>query len=190
MPAESRDVARYDTLSQVFHWVAAVAVTVAFVLGPDHFGRLMRDGLDPATRPDIVWHETLGVSVFVLTVLRLLWVALRPAAPRPAMAGWMRAVSKAVQGLLWLLMLALPATAMLVLGGEGHPLTLLGGVRVEHLPLVAGSALAGLTDWGDVHKFLGDAVMVLAGTHAAAAILHHWVLKDGVLVSMLPGRRG
>jgi cytochrome b561 len=41
----------------------------------------MRDGLDPATRWDIVWHESLGVSVFVLTLLRLVWVALRPAAP-------------------------------------------------------------------------------------------------------------
>ena len=180
---------RYDAASQAFHWITAIAVTIAFVLGPEHFGRLMRRGLDPATRPDIVWHETLGVAVFVLTVLRLGWVALRPPAPRFEMAPWMHVAAKAAHGLLWLLLLALPVTAMLALGGEGHPLTLLGGIRVDRLPIVAESAIAHALDWGDVHGFLGDAVMAVAGLHAAAAILHHAVLKDGVLLAMLPGRR-
>jgi cytochrome b561 len=57
------------------------------------------------------------------------------------------------------------------------------------MPLVAGSALAKLADWGDVHEFLGDAIMWFAGLHAAAAIYHHLVLKDGVLSSMLPEKR-
>ena len=33
------------------------------------------------------------------------------------------------------------------------------------------------------------AILWLAGLHAAAAIYHHLVLKDGVLLSMLPSRR-
>ena len=89
----------------------------------------------------------------------------------------------------WLLLLALPVTALLALGSESHPLTLLGGVRIERMPMIADSAIAKLADWGDVHKFLGDAIMWLAGLHAAAAIYHHVVLKDGILSSMLP-RKG
>lgn len=46
--------------------------------------------------------------------------------------------------------------------------------------------VAKLTDWGALHQFLGDAIMWLAGVHAAAAIYHHVVLKDGVLWAMLP----
>ena len=37
-----------------------------------------------------------------------------------------------------------------------------------------------------VHGWLGDIMMWLAGLHALAAFYHHWVLGDGVLVSMLP----
>ena len=177
---------QYDFLSRVLHWLTAVVVTIAFVLGPGGFGRLMRDGIDPATRSDIVWHESLGVLVFVLTVLRLAWVAVRPAAPQVQMASWMQLTSKLVHLALWLLLLALPATALLALGSEAHPLTLLGGVRVDQLPMIANSSIAKLADWGDVHQFLGDAIMWIAGLHAAAAIYHHLILKDGVLSAMLP----
>jgi cytochrome b561 len=86
------------------------------------------------------------------------------------------------------LLLALPLTAFLALGSEGHPLTLLGGLRVDQLPWIAGSRLGELADWGDVHGLLGDVLMWLAGAHAVAAIYHHVVKRDGVLVSMLPGR--
>jgi cytochrome b561 len=180
---------RYDATSQAFHWITAIAVIVAFILGPEGFGRLMHQGLDPATRNDIVWHESLGVLVLVLTVLRLLWVALRPAAPRFEMAGWMLWASRLVHIALWTLLLALPATALLALGSEGHPLTLLGGLRIDKMPPIANSVLAPLADWGEVHGLLGDAIVWLAGLHAAAAIFHHVWLKDGVLSSMRPGRR-
>jgi cytochrome b561 len=180
---------RYDRLSQAFHWLTAVVVTIAFILGPGGFGRLMRQGVDPATRIDIVWHESLGILVLVLTVLRLVWVAFRPAAPKFKMGAAMHLASKLGHLALWLLLLALPATALLALGSESHPLTLLGGIRVDQMPWIADSAIAGLADWGDVHQFLGDAIMWLAGVHAVAAIFHHVFLKDGVLLAMLPGKK-
>ncbi len=178
----------YDLPSQVFHWLNAVAVTVAFILGPGGFHRLMRQGIDPATRLDIVWHETLGLTVLALTIFRLLWVAVRPAPPQTPMPQAMRLARKATHGVLWSLLLALPITAILALGAEGHPLTLLGTVRVNEIPMIAHSALAKLANWGDVHQFLGDAIMWLAGLHAAAALYHHFALKDTVLRSMLPSR--
>lgn len=179
----------YDALSIALHWVTALVVTIAFILGPGGFGRLMRQGVDPATRSDIVWHETLGIAVLVLTLLRLLWIAFRPAVPKGPMSQWMHLAAKLMHLVLWTLLLALPATALLALGSEAHPLTLLGGVRVDRFPWIADSALAKLADWGDVHEFLGDAIMWLAGLHAAAALYHHLVVKDGVLRGMLPFKR-
>jgi cytochrome b561 len=38
----------------------------------------------------------------------------------------------------------------------------------------------------NLHGWLGDALLWLAGLHAVAAIYHQVVLKDGELVSMLP----
>ena len=179
----------YDTVSRAFHWLTAIAVFIAFVLGPEHFGRAMRQGLDPSTRLDIVVHESLGVLVMVLTLLRLLWVAVRPAKPSFEMAHWMHITAKATHGLLWLLLLAVPVSAFLALGSEGHPLTLLGGIRVNEMPAIAQSPLADLADWGDVHGVLGDMIMWLSGLHAVAAIYHHIALKDGVLLSMLRPKR-
>ena len=185
MPQRSQP--QFDSASRALHWLTAAVVTVAFILGPGGFGRLMRQGIDPATRSDIVWHESLGAVVFVLTVLRLIWIARRPTAPQFHMAAWLSVMAKVVHWTLWMLMLALPATAILALGSEAHPLTLLGGLRVDRMPLIAESGIARVADWGDVHKFLGDAIMWLAGLHAAAAVYHHVILKDGVLAAMLPG---
>lgn len=176
----------YDPLSRALHWLTAIAVAVAFVLGPEHFGRLMHDGLDPATRLDFVVHESLGVLVFVLTLVRLIWVAMRPPVPQIEMASWMHLLAKAMHGLLWLLLLLVPVTAMLALGSEGHPLTLLGGIRINEMPMIANLPIAGMADWGEVHGLLGDAIIALAGLHAVAAIYHHVMLKDDVLATMLP----
>lgn len=177
---------RYDAVSRAFHWLTAIAVVAAFILGPEHFGRQMRDGLDPATRWDIVWHESLGLLVFFMTLLRLLWMAARPAAPQFEMAAWMQWASKGAHLGLWVLMLATPFTAVLALGTEGHPLTLLGGVRISELPWTQAIPLVDTVDWGDVHQFFGDAILWLAGLHAVAAIYHHVVLKDDVLAAMAP----
>jgi len=149
-PSAESTSRRYDLLSQAFHWIAAVAATAAFILGPGGFGRLMRQGIDPATRSDIVWHESLGVLVFVLTLTRLLWLALRPQAPRFALRPWMHRTSKVVNVALWTLLLCLPVTALIALGSEAHPLTLLGGLRVDRMPFLEPSGIAKLADWGDV----------------------------------------
>ncbi len=182
-------LSHHDAVSQVFHWLTAILVLAAFILGPEHFGRLMKQGVDPATHLDIVWHESLGVTVMVLTVLRLIWVTLRSGSPEFEMATWMRVSGKLLHVVLWALLLALPVTALLALGSEATPLTLLGGIRVDLTPLVNASGIGEFTDWGDAHKLLGDVIVWLAGLHAVAAIYHHVVLKDGVLKSMLP-RRG
>ncbi len=179
--------ARYDLPSMVLHWLTAIVVTITFILGPGGFGRLMHEGVDPATRSDIVWHESLGIAIFVLTVLRLLWVAVRPAAPRFEASPLMSLAAKAGHLGLWAMLLVLPLTALLALGSEGHPLTLLGGFRLDAIPFFGTTSLGELADWGDVHGLLGDVIMWLAGLHAAAAIYHHVKLKDGVLRSMLPG---
>lgn len=176
----------YDFLSRGFHWLTAIVVTITFILGPGGFGRLMHQGVDPATQSGIVWHESLGILVLVLTVLRLLWVMVRPPTPKIQMVRWMHVMAQLIHMALWTLLLVLPITALLALGSEGHPLTLLGGIRIDQMPLIAQSPIAKLADWGDVHQFLGDTIMWLAGLHASAALFHHFVLKDGVLSVMLP----
>jgi cytochrome P450 len=89
--------------------------------------------------------------VMALTLLRLLWVVVRLAKPSFDVPKWMHITSKATQGILWLLTLAVPVSALLT---------------------------------------LGNVIIWVSGLHAVAAIFHHLVMKDGVLLSMLPPRDG
>jgi cytochrome b561 len=41
----------------------------------------------------------------------------------------------------------------------------------------------------ELHEWIGWAIVVIALLHAFAALYHHYVLKDRVLLRMLPGRR-
>jgi cytochrome b561 len=68
---------------------------------------------------------------------------------------------------------------------EGHPLTL--GVLGSVPPLLAKNAPLG-HEIADIHGTLGDAILWLAGLHAVAALFHHFVLRDDVLLSMFPAR--
>jgi len=129
-------------------------------------------------------HETLGTAVLVLAVVRVAWrmVARRPD-PAPV-SRWMGLTAAAVQGLLYLLLFAVPLTAILGAWLEGHPLAYLGGFEIG-APLAAAHQL-GVTV-ATIHTWLGDAILWVAGLHALAALYHHVVLRDGVLASMLPG---
>lgn len=176
----------YDGISKTFHWLTVILILAAFVLGPGDFGRLVHANGDPGARLDIVWHETLGISIFALTFLRLLWVAVRSGAPDHKLEPKLHLASRLMHIALWTLLFALPLTALLTLASEGQPLTLLGGLRITELPWIASAPILGMTDWGDIHSFLGDAIIWLAGIHAVAALYHHFVLKDGVFRSMLP----
>jgi cytochrome b561 len=91
--------------------------------------------------------------------------------------------SKAVQWMLYVLLFAVPLTAITGAWLEGHPLTLLDGVKIAPLLPLSHDTGAPIANF---HGWLGDALLWLAGLHAVAAIYHQFVLKDGVLVSMLP----
>lgn len=45
--------------------------------------------------------------------------------------------------------------------------------------------LAGSLLW--LHRNLADALLILAGIHAGAALMHHWIWRDRTLKRMLPG---
>ncbi|MFC5496803.1 cytochrome b [Caenimonas terrae] len=173
---------RYGAVAQAFHWLTAALVLAAFLYGP---GGSEERVYSAARAADRQLHETLGLCVLALVVLRLLW-RLVDTRPEPVeVARWMGLAARAMQAGLYLLLFAVPLTAVAGAWLEGHPLTLLGGLEI-------GPWLAPAHDTGtlvaEIHTWLGDAILWLAGAHALAALFHHFMLHDGVLLSMLPGR--
>jgi len=171
---------RYGSVAQLLHWCTAILVLVAFIYGP---GGPEQRVYSPVRDFDRQLHETLGLCVFVLTVIRLLWRAVDKRPQTPETSRWMTVLATVVQAVLYVLLLALPLTAITGAWLEGHPLTLLTGGEIA--PLFGPSHQTGAT-LAVVHKWLGDTIIWLAGFHACAALFHHFVLRDSVLVTMLP----
>jgi len=180
MDSQHPSLARYGRVAQAFHWATAILVLVAFVYGP---GGSEQRVYAAARDFDRQFHESLGLCVLALVVMRLLW---RVVDTRPDLAQgsrWMNRAAKATHAVLYVLLFALPFTAITGAWLEGHPLTLLAGAEIA--PWLGRSHDAGAA-MATLHTWLGDAILWLAGFHALAALFHHFVLKDSVLVSMLP----
>jgi cytochrome b561 len=174
---------RYGAISQAFHWLTVLLVGAAFLLGEG----------GPETRVysttrafDLSLHETLGIAVLTVVVLRLIWRFFDRPPHEPSMPGWMEISSKLAHWGLYALLFAVPLTAIVGAWLEGHPVFLMGWGAIG--PLLSQSHALGQTIT-DIHTFLGDLIIWLAGLHAAAALFHHFVMRDGVLLSMLPGGR-
>jgi cytochrome b561 len=165
---------RYSTLLAAIHWLTAVLVLIAYLISEG--GRRVR--LDPPQ-----WHFFLGFAVLLLLVPRLLGRAMGGAPPLAA-AGGARVVlaAKAGHALLYLLLVAVPLTGWIAASMMGVTMTL-GGITVP--PIVAAvQGKIGLI--GDVHQWGGNAILILAGLHALAALWHQFYLKDNTLRRMKP----
>ena len=127
------------------------------------------------------WHYMLGLSVFVLVWVRLAARAL--ASARPSRRTWSAALATAVHVALYVLMVAMPVLGWLLLSAEDEPVPFFGLA----VPALVGpdEALAGRVE--DLHTTVGIAGYWLIGLHAAAALFHHYVLRDPTLRRMLPG---
>jgi cytochrome b561 len=177
---KSASESTYSAPAQVFHWLTAIVVGVAFAYG---LGGSEQRVYLPSRDFERQLHESLGMAVLLLTALRLLWKLFDQRPVPLKMPRWMERASGAMQALLYLLLFAVPVSAMVGAWLEGHDVTLLAGI-------VFTSPLASSHDLGvrisELHTWLGDAILWIAGAHALAAIYHHAILKDATLVSMLP----
>ena len=166
-----------------FHWITAALVLATFVMGP---GGSEQRVYAAAKDFDRQIHEVLGLTVFGFTLLRFIWRAFASAPPTLQGPYWMKCTSRIVQQSLYALLVVTPLSAISGAWLEGHPLTL--GILGNIPPMIPESRAVGQIV-AAVHAILGDIIVWLAGFHAAAALFHHFVLRDEVLLSMLPQLR-
>ncbi len=126
------------------------------------------------------------MAVLVLLVVRILWRLFDRAPEEPPMPKWMELSSKLTHAGLYFLLLAVPLTAIVGAWLEGHPVTLIGLGEIG--PLSYREIIRSARRSTEIHTLLGDLIIWLAGLHAAAALFHHFVMRDGVFLSMLPRR--
>jgi len=181
--AAGDDGTDYDRVAIALHWATALLVLVQFVLAQTWglFGR-------PAHHVMVVGHMSFGILLTAVIIARLAW-RLIPGHQMPSIvAGWVGLASKAVHYLLYGL---LAAEAVL-----GFVLRWAGGEEMSFFGLLIPSPIAEVSRAAhhqieELHENVGWAIIILAVLHAAAALYHHYVLRDRVLLRMAPwaGRR-
>lgn len=170
---------RYGAIAQALHWLTAILVLATYMLSKSDPYSLYSAAADGTRR----LHEMLGMLVLIVVLARLLWRLIDDTPAAKPLLGWMTAAAKLVQLALYVLLIAVPTTAVLGTWLEGLPLTFPG---FDFAPQIAQAHGLGQLVI-EIHTTLATVLLWLSGLHAAAALFHHLCLRDGVLKSMAPG---
>lgn len=162
------------------HWLSFALVLALATIG------LSMDELPAGTTKVQVYalHKSLGLTVLGLTALRLLW---RLFERRPAvLAGtprWQHSLATLTHLALYALLLLVPLSGWWVNSASGFPLRWFGLFRV---PALGQFDRAAKHDAEETHEFLFWLLAATVAVHAAAALWHHYRLRDRTLARMLP----
>ncbi|MCC7347161.1 MAG: cytochrome b [Variibacter sp.] len=174
----------YSGIAKTLHWLVAASVLTTIPVA------ITMVRLDSGPMQDRLYnlHKSLGVLIFVLMALRLLYrLSAGAPAPEPTLNRMERAASSAVHGLLYVLLLAMPIVGYLANSAYGAPTPFFGLFNLP--PLVAENEK--LSEWlFALHRWTGFTVGALAAAHIAAALQHFVIRRDGVLQRMLPRALG
>lgn len=181
-----RAAQRYGTVAMILHWLIAAAIIGMLIVGK--YMHEMDDN-DAGKFALYQLHKSVGITIFALTVLRIVWRLMHPVPPLPAsMPMWERWAAHGSHFLLYALMLGLPLSGWLHVSTDrlGVPTLWFGLFEVPHFPVVSDR----LTEWmEELHELLGNAMILLLIIHVGAALKHHFWDRDNVLKRMLPFTR-
>jgi cytochrome b561 len=166
--------------AKFLHWTVALLVVVQVGLG--FVAALWR--LSPLKLELFVWHKSVGMLILALMLARLAWrLANRAPELPPQTPAWERHAAHASHGLLYALAIALPLSGWVINSAAAVPFSVFWLVPLP--PIVApdegAEELAKLT-----HFWLLVALCVVLAVHIGAALRHHLVKRDDVLLRMLP----
>jgi cytochrome b561 len=173
---------RYGSLSIALHWL--MLLVLAAVYACIELREFYPRGSDPRNALK-AWHFMLGLTVLVLVLVRIVARFLGPSpAIRPQPPKLQMLAARLLHLALYALMIGMPIAGWLILSAEGASIPFFG----LELPALIGQdkELAEMIE--DWHKTFGTVGYYLVGLHAAAALMHHYFVRDNTLLRMLPKR--
>ena len=179
-------VTRYHPVAVLLHWLLGLALIGIFALG-----LYMADlPFSPQRLQYYSWHKWAGVTVLVLSFLRLFWRLTHrppalPAAIESAMPAWQRMAHHATHHGLYLLFFAVPLLGWAYSSAAGFPVVLFGVLPLPDFVPVSESLAEVLKP---LHKLSAFAMAALVLLHVAGALKHQFIDRDGLLSRMSWGR--
>lgn len=170
----------------ILHWLIAVLILALLALG----FVMRRLPLDPSLQFSLYqWHKSFGFTVLALAALRAAWHVLdrQPQAPA-GLSALERRAAGTTHAILIVLALAVPVSGWAVASTStlNIPSFYFDWFVIPHLPMAKSEAAESF--WTSAHSILAYATLGLVAFHAMAALYHHLVRRDEVLVRMLSTR--
>jgi cytochrome b561 len=181
--ANKSGVQPYDNVAVALHWLVAIGVLVMIGLG-----WYMTD--IPKGTPNRAFffnlHKSIGVTVGVIVLIRIAWRWTHDPPALPAgTPGWVVNGAKLSHGLLYALLVLMPAAGFIASNFNKYGVTYFGLFKIG--PLFAENK--GLYElFQGIHHVASDVLVAVIAIHVAAAFKHLLIDKDGVFYRMLPGR--
>ena len=181
-------VTRYTLVAIILHWVIALGIATLAVLGLV----MAHVKLQPMRVFQLYQlHKSIGITVLAAAVLRLGWrLAHRPPPLPEAMAPLERTAARSAHLALYVALFALPLTGWALVSSSvlSIPTVLYGVIPWPDLPVLSTLADKAPVEavLKAVHAYGAYALIALVGVHTAAALRHHFIIRDAVLVQMLP----
>ena len=171
----------YGSTAKALHWLVVLLLLMQFIVSV-----LMPD-IGPRTEPGtlINLHLSFGVLILVLMALRFSQRLARPVPlDMPGSPAWERRAAAATQRAFYAILLVGPFLGWASASAHGLPVHVFG---IVSLPDLAPAKTRWAHVAGDIHAYLMWTLLVLIALHAAAALYHHFVHHDGVLLRVWPG---
>jgi cytochrome b561 len=171
----------YSLTARTLHWITAALVLILLPLGlviANKWGGPWQDWLYNL-------HRSIGSVVIPVILIRLAYrVTHRPLALAEEVPAWQRHAAHATHWTLYTLLVIQPLLGWAASNAYPAPVIVFG---LFDLPTIIGANRALSDQLVVAHRWVALAIASLVAAHIAAALYHHYVRRDGVLLRMTNG---
>lgn len=181
LPSEN-EPHRYGRVSRMLHWTTAILFLFLIPMGI--FASIIPEDTEYRNAYYVV-HKTLGVIVFALLIIRLIWnrISKRPELDH-SIKTHERKMAHVAHIALYGMMIAIPLSGFIMTSFHGYPTFFFAW---ELKPLWAPSNTATII-WGTMHKYLLPYLLyIILGAHILGALKHHFIDKHEKAIKRMLG---
>jgi cytochrome b561 len=171
----------YAVTARVLHWLIAALVLPMIALGII----IANEWGGPVQQPLYDLHKSIGALLLPLVLVRLVYRLMNPPLPLPAdIPALQQFAAHATHWTLYALLIVQPVVGLVATSAYPAPLPMFGLFELPHVwppnrPLSERLFV--------LHRWMGIAIAVVASIHIGAALQHHFLRRDRVLMRMLTG---
>ncbi|NLA51781.1 MAG: cytochrome b [Alcaligenaceae bacterium] len=170
----------YTRTAIFMHWLIGLGMIGMLALGL----YMVNMPFSPTKLQLYSWHKWAGMTLLILSIIRLAWRLSHPSPALPdSMGPLSRLAAHAGHWTLYILMLAIPLSGWLMSSAQGFPVVWFGVLPLPDL-VAKNAELGNLLQ--NAHVILNYTLIVVLIGHIGAALQHHFIKKDTVLSRMLP----